>query len=140
MQKKSQKRSLLDRLQESTNVGGIVSEKFFNPEFKEIMDQLRDTDNAFRSVLVGKNLGDTGIINVSLNGVSFKQSLDDAKKLFDKKEYLECVSYLKDFYNTIKNAILILQGFKVDLNKVHETFLFKNLDEETLKKLKQSNI
>ena len=122
MQKTAQKRSLLDKIRERTNLGGIATEKWFDPEFKEIMDQLRDmTDDPVRSIISGQPIGRNA---PETDGISLKDLLKSARSNFNRREYMKCVADLGRFHKKFYHVVSILEAFEYTLNRVHYRFLF----------------
>jgi hypothetical protein len=129
MQKTAQKRSLLNKLREMTNVGGIAAEKFFNPEFEDVMNRLRDnTDDPVRAIITGSQIGDA---EAPADGASLKSLLSSAKSNLNRREYMKATSDLGRFHKKMYDVVQILSGFKSTLDAVHEKFLFKDLDDES---------
>ena len=120
-------RGLLNKLREMTNVSGIAAEKFFNPEFEDVMNRLRDeTDDPVRAIVTGEQIG-----NAEGDGLSLKGLLASAKSSLNRREYMKATADLGRFHKKMYDVVRILSGFKSTLDKVHENFLFKDLDEES---------
>lgn len=134
MQKFAQKRSLMNRLREKTNISGGFAEKYFDPELLKVMNSLRKADNDIRSIALGKQVenGDPGSSNSSL-----KNLIKSAKSKLNRRLYMETVSELGEFHKKCAEINSVILGFKIDLNKVHQMFLFKKLPDEGKKKLKE---
>ena len=129
MQKTAQKRSLLNKLREMTNVSGIAAEKFFNPEFEDVMNRLRnETDDPVRAIVTGEKIGEA---DAPGDGMSLKSLLSSAKSNVNRREYMRAVSDLGRFHKKMYDVVRILSGFKANLEEVHEKFLFKDLDDES---------
>lgn len=129
MQKTAQKRSLLNKLREMTNVSGIAAEKFFNPEFEDIMNRLRDeTDDPVRAIVTGQQIGEA---DAPGDGLSLKSLLSSAKSNLNRREYMKSVADLGRFHKKMHDVVKILSGFRSTLDSVHEKFLFKDLDDES---------
>lgn len=134
MQKLAQKRSILNRLREKTNIGGIAAEKFFNPEFERVMDSLRSADNKIRSVASGTDIeGETS----GEDSVSLKDLLKSAKSNVNRREYMTALAFLGRFHKKVENIARHIEQLKFDVDKVHHDFLFKDLDEEQKKYLQE---
>jgi hypothetical protein len=128
MQKTAQKRSLLNKLREKTNIGGIATENFFDPEFKEIMDKLRaDTDDPIRAIISGQQIGDY----IPDDKLSLKDILKSARSNFNTKEYMKCVADLGRFHKRVNDIVSRIKAFDSNLDKVHHRFLFDELKPET---------
>ena len=129
MQKTAQKRSLLNKLREMTNVSGIAAEKFFNPEFEDVMNRLRnETDDPVRAIVTGEQIGEA---EAPADGLSLKALVASAKSNLNRREYMKATADLGRFHKKMYDVVRILSGFKSNLDKVHEKFLFKDLDEES---------
>jgi hypothetical protein len=129
MQKTAQKRSLLNKIREMTNVSGIAAEKFFNPEFEDVMNRLRnETDDPVRAIVTGEQIGDA---EAPADGMSLKALVSSAKSNVNRREYMRAVSDLGRFHKKMYDVVRILTGFKSNLEQVHEKFLFKDLDDES---------
>src|SRR6185436_11240322 len=129
MQKTAQKRSLLNKLREMTNVSGIAAEKFFNPEFEDVMNRLRDeTDDPVRAIVTGQQIGEA---EAPGDGLSLKSLLSSAKSNLNRREYMKSVADLGRFHKKMHDVVKILSGFRATLDSVHEKFLFKDLDDES---------
>lgn len=134
MQKLAQKRSILNRLREKTNIGGIAAEKFFNPEFERVMDSLRSADNKIRSVASGTDIeGETS----GEDSVSLKDLLKSAKSNVNRREYMTALAFLGRFHKKVENIAKFIEQLKFDVDKVHHDFLFKDLDDDQKKYLQE---
>ena len=128
MQKEAQKRGLLNKLRESTNIGGIMAENWFDPEFKEIMTKLREeTDDPIRAIISGQQIGDFS----PPDNISLKEILKSARSNFNRREYMKCVGDLGKFHKRLNDIITILNKFSVNLDKVHHRFLFGDLTPDS---------
>ena len=136
MQKTAQKRSVLNRLREMTNVSGIAAEKFFNPQFQEVMENLRAIDATIRAIATGQQIegadpdpGNSGETR------SLKDLLKSAKSNFNRREYMTSVAELGRFHQ--KFVFIVQQIGKLDtkVNEIHHKFLFQDLDDEHKKEL-----
>lgn len=134
MQKIAQKRGLLNKLREMTDIGGIAAEKVFNPEFEKIMNKLRDeTDDPVRSIATGEQIGKS---NVAVDGISLKDLLASAKSNINRREYMRAIGDLGRFHKKMFDITKILSNFQSNIEQVHEQFLFKDLDDESKNYLK----
>lgn len=133
MQKSAQRRGLIDKLREKTDLSGIFSEKFFDPELKDLMDKLRTgVDDPVRAMVSGKSEGES---EGPEDGLSFKDILGSAQQAINKRKYMVAVSHLSKFHKRMKQVVSILNDFTVDLDTVHKKFLEKPLTEEDMKEL-----
>ena len=124
MQKTAQERGFINKLREMTNISGRAAEKFFDPEFRKIMESLKETDNNIRSIAAGKSIDDG---SVGKDHVSLKQLLKEAKSNFNKKEYMAAVADLSRFNNKMKEIVLSIHTLDADVNAIHGKFLFQGL-------------
>lgn len=135
MQRTAQKRSLLNKLREMTNISGIAAEKTFNPEFQELMDNLRDkTDDPVRAIVSGQQIG---MAPAPDDAASLKDLLKSVKSNINRREYMRAVADLGRFHKKMYDVITILSSFKVNVDKIHEKFLFEGLDEESRRHLRE---
>lgn len=134
MQKTAQKRSLLNKLREMTNVSGIATEKFFNPEFQELMDRLRDqTDDPVRAIVSGESIGNASAPD---DAISLKELLKGIKSNINRREYMTAVASLSRFYHKMHDVVDLLKKFNSNVDKIHEKFLFEGLDEDNKRHLR----
>lgn len=134
MQKTAQKRSLLNKLREVTNISGIATEKFFNPEFQELMDRLRDqTDDPIRAIVSGESIGNASAPD---DAISLKELLKGIKSNINRREYMTAVASLSRFYHKMHDVVDLLKKFNANVDKIHEKFLFEGLDEDNKRHLR----
>lgn len=133
MDKTAKKRSALNKLKEVTNVSGITAEKYFQPELLRVMSSLRKCDNDIRSIALGKVVenGDPGDDPISLQLL-----LKATTSNIARREYMLAISELSRFHKKLFNINSKLTKFNLDSNKIHYQFLFKDLGEEHLERLK----
>jgi hypothetical protein len=136
MQKTAQKRSVLNRLREMSNVSGIAAENFFNPQFKEVMENLRTIDANIRSITTGQQIegadpdpGNTGDTH------SLKDLLKSSKSNFNRREYMTAVAELGLFHKKFADIVRQINNLHNKVNEVHHQFLFQDLDEDRKKQL-----
>jgi len=124
------KRSLLNKLRENVfNPTGVAAEKFFNPEFEDVMNRLRnDTDDPVRAIVTGDQIGDA---EAPADGTSLKSLLSSAKSNLNRREYMKAVADLGRFHKKMYDVVKILSNFRANLDQVHEKFLFQDLDDES---------
>lgn len=132
MQKTAQRRGILNKLREMTNVSGIAAEKFFNPEFQKVMESLRAKDNAVRALVSGQEIegADPGSDPISL-----KDLLKSAKSNFNRREYMTAVAELGRFHKKLFDVVQSIKDLSLDVDAVHHEFLFKDLGDEQKKQL-----
>ena len=134
IQKEAQKRSILNKIRESTNIGGIATEQFFDPEFKRIMDQLRDeTDDPIRAIVTGQQIGNA----TPSDNVSMKELLKSARSNFNRREYMSSIADLGKFHRKMADIRELIVNFVGNVDAVHHQFLFKDLDPDTEKYLRE---
>lgn len=136
MQKTGQKRSILNKLREMTNVSGIAAEKFFNPEFKRVMESLRKSDNTIRSIISGTVISSKdeseSVDEDVLKGdpTSLKDLLKAAKSAINRREYMSAAADLGRFHKKMYDVVQFISQLNLDVDKVHHEFLFKDLTPE----------
>jgi len=133
MQKTAQKRSILNKLKEMSNVSGIAAEKFFNPEFERVMNSLRATDDKIRAIASGKTIEDQD----PGDPVSLKDLIKDAKSNLNRREYMTAIASLGRFHKKLYDISQSIDALNVDVDQVHHDFLFKDLDDEQKKHLSE---
>jgi len=132
MDKIAQKRSVLNKLREMTNVSGIAAEKFFNPQFQEVMDNLRSVDANIRSMVIGKSVDDGDPGN---NAVALKDLLKSVKSNFNRREYMSAVAELSQFHSKVANILSEIKKLETKVDEVHHQFLFQDLGDDHKKEL-----
>lgn len=145
MQKTAQKRSILNKLKEMTNISGKAAEKFFNPEFKKIMESLRSKDDQIRAIVSGESIkssdkfDETGmpIPNASpgSDAISLKALLKSAKSSINRREYMSAAGDLGRFHKKMADVVQLIASLDNDVDKVHHEFLFKELSPEQKERL-----
>jgi hypothetical protein len=137
MQKTAQKRSILNKLREMSNVSGIAAENFFSPQFQEVMENLRTIDANIRSIATGQQIegadpdpGQTG------DTTSLKDLLKSAKSNFNRREYMTAVAELGRFHKKFFDITVQIKNLHNKVDQVHHKFLFQDLDEDHKKELK----
>lgn len=126
MQKTAQKRSILNKLREMTNVSGIAAEKFFNPQFEEVMKNIRAKDDQIRSLVAGEKIGSGD----APQSKSLKELLKQSKSNLNRREYMASVADLGRFHEQVKRAVDEINSIDDKVNEVHNQFLFKDLGDE----------
>jgi hypothetical protein len=137
MQKTAQKRNILNKLREMSNVSGIAAENFFSPQFQEVMENLRTIDANIRSIATGEQIegadpdpGQTG------DTTSLKDLLKSAKSNFNRREYMTAVAELGRFHKKFFDITVQIKNLHNKVDQVHHKFLFQDLDEDHKKELK----
>jgi hypothetical protein len=136
MQKTAQKRSVLNKLREMTNVSGIAAEKFFNPQFQEVMENLRSIDATIRAITTGQEIegADPDPSNTG-DSRGLKDLLKSAKSNFNRREYMTSVAELGRFHKKFADIVRQIANLHNKVNEVHHQFLFQDLDEDHKKQL-----
>jgi hypothetical protein len=131
MQKTAQKRNILNRLREMTNVSGIAAEKFFNPQFQEVMENVRSIDASIRAIATGQQIegADPG------ESISLKDLLKSAKSNFNRREYMTAVAELARFHKKFFDITQQIDKLHNKVNEVHHQFLFQDVGDEHKKQL-----
>lgn len=129
MEKIAQKRSILNKLREMTNVSGIAAEKFFNPEFKRVMESLREKDDEIRSLVAGTAIG---VGDPGDDPVALKDIVKAAKSSLNRREYMLAVSDLGRFHRKMSEIAQRISSLNFDIDKVHHEFLFGSKDKPIL--------
>lgn len=132
MQKTAQKRSVLNKLREMTNVSGIAAEKFFNPQFKVVMDTIRKKDDQIRTFVSGKHLGDAEDMPMA---PPLKDVLKQAKSNLNRREFMACATDLGTFHEQMKNVVNEINTIDHKVDEVHHDFLFEKLTPEQQQQL-----
>lgn len=139
MDKIAQERSRLNKLREKLNLRGLALESapFASPEFKQLMDDLRITDDRARAIALGQPVGEAAAPE---DGLSLKTLLAKAQKNFNRREYMSSLADLGLFHEKLHEISKSLKLFHVSIDAIHEKFLIEGLDDETkesLRKLKK---
>lgn len=132
MQKTAQKRGLLDKLIENSginNISGIAAEKFFNPEFKEVMETLRKKDDTIRSIVAGEIIGDG---DPGDSPIALKKLLKNAKSNINRREYMSATADLGWFHKKILDISKEINGLDFKIDAIHYKFLFKDDDQRKI--------
>jgi len=140
MDKFAQRRSLLNKIHEKGNLWGKTLEKFINPQFESIMDQLREfTDDPVRAVLLGESVGRYTPDVFGFKNPGIKTLIDNAISNFNEIEYVKCIIDLDKFNTVMGKAVPILISFDQSIDDAHKEFLWKGIedkqDPETIKYL-----
>ena len=134
MQKFAQKRSLVNKFRELSNVSGRVAERYFDPELRNIMIKVRQADNNIRSIALGKSV-DGG--NAGKDPISLKQLIKDAKKNYNRREYVLTGMVLHRFSEKVEEIINAIKTLDINISEVHSPFLFGGLSPEDMERLRR---
>lgn len=111
MQKTAQKKNILRKLVDMTS--GVAAEKFFNPQFKKVMEDLRKKDEEIR--VPAKEL---------------KDLYKSAKSNFNKREYMQSLTELGKFHEKCMLIVQLIGELNNRVDEVHHEFLFKDLNDD----------
>lgn len=129
MDKTAQKRGPLTKLRENVfNPTGIAAEKFFNPEFKKVLKDLREKDDQIRAIVTGEKIGDA---EAPSDPTPMKALLKSAKSNFNRREYMSAIAELGRFHKKIFDIVQIINKLNANVDEVHHEFLYKDLSDES---------
>lgn len=117
MQKNAQERGLLNRLREKTNLTGKILENI-NPEFAEMMEKLRATDERIRA-----------------HAENSKDLVRAAKSHLNRRDYLSAATNISAFHERCRYIAAELQKFIGGVNFKHYKFLLDQFDDEQKEQL-----
>lgn len=130
MDKLAQARGILDKLQEATNLTGIAAEKYFNKDFEKAMNQVRDSDDAIRSIMLGKKIGKSIGKPEDIEVLTpMKELLAEVKSGLSKREYIEAFSDLGKIHQQLMSISGIINSLNIEIQSVHEDLLLGGLKE-----------
>ena len=126
MDKLAQKRSLLNKLDEFTNLSGRAAEKFFNKEFEKAVIKLRQSDDAIRSIMLGKKIGES--IGADANHhlevlTPMKDLLAKAKSSMNQREYIDSFTELGQIHQQLTSISSIIDSLNIEIKSVHDDML-----------------
>lgn len=127
-------RGILNEIREMVNIPGSYVEGFFKPELDRVMNALKGLDDRIRSQLTGKKIGTA---EAPQNPMSAKDLLKSARSNFNRREYMAGIADLGVFHKKMYDISQDINRFYVDVNKIHNKFLFEGLDESQKEKFKQ---
>lgn len=142
MQKTAQKRSLINKLREFTDIGGKAAETdwvlnpVYDSELKKTMDDLREkTDDPIRAIVSGEQIDTAPAPD---DGLSLKAVLKNAQSAINRRQYMVAAANIGKFHRKVEliNDILVL--FKGNLDKIHTQFKRAPLSESDLKELQET--
>lgn len=117
MEKLSQERGLLNKLREKTNITGKILESL-NPEFQEMMERLRSTDERIRE-----------------HAAQVKELTRGAKSLLNRRDYLSSAASISAFHERCRYISAELQKFISSVDMKHYKFLLDQFDDEQKEQL-----
>lgn len=132
MHKDAQKRESAIRKLLTTDVGDYLGGKSIEkkfPEFAQVIDKLNTIDDNIRGIVTGES------VDGQTDSIGLKSLLKSAKSNINKREYMKAISDLGRFHKKAFEIVKLLSLFKIDVDRLHEKFLFQDLDEESRKYL-----
>jgi hypothetical protein len=132
MEKTAQRRGVLQKLHEWGNVDGRMAERFFSPELKRVMDNLRANDDQIRANVVGEPIAKAKPIP---GAAPLKDLLKSAKSNLNRREYMSAVSDLSRFHKQVEEVAKSIKDIDRNVDKVHDEFLYNGLGDEQKKHL-----
>lgn len=129
MDKFAQERSWFDRAREKYTPSGI-GEKYFDPQFKNIMDSIRLTDDTVRSIVAGSKQGEA---DAPEDARSLKKILNAAESYYNRLEYVAAITEVMKFSKKMQEVANVLAKLNINIDEIHQQFLFKDVDPDTLK-------
>lgn len=134
MDKTAQERGWLNKIREFSNIPAEKATSFFAPEHERVMESLREVDDQIRAELSGKEID--GVTPATGITQSAKDLLKSARKNFLQNEFMTGISELGAFHQKMTQVVKHLDSFKIEVDKVHHQFLFQDMDEDKLNRLR----
>lgn len=129
-------RGTLNWLREKVNMPGAYLDSFFKPELDRVMNDLKKLDDKVRAELTGKQIEKA----MPSSAISAKDLLKSARTNFNRREYMSGVGDLGRFHKKLFDITQEISKFFIDVNKIHNKFLFEGISEDShghLKALKE---
>ena len=126
MEKTAQKRNLRHKFRELVNLPTRSLKKVFDPQYKELIENLQKTDDQIRAIASGEVIGSA---DPGIDPISTKKLLKEARSKFIRREYLVVASLLGRFHQKIEEINKTIDNFKLDFESVHNRFLFAPLED-----------
>ena len=120
MKKVAQERSILNRLEENLDIGGILAERYFRPELSNAMKALRKFDSKIRATVTGKEVEGA---KPALPGPGLKELVEDAKSNLKRREYLKAIYLLSDFNRKVTEMNSLALSLSMKLDSINAKFL-----------------
>ena len=117
MDKIAQRRKLLSKIHEATSIKGRILEKM-NPEFREVMDSIRDTDARIREY-----------------AENIKTASRNARSSVRRNDYLQAAQNLTIVHDKAKYIAAELEKLKNLINKKHFNILLNKFDDDHKREL-----
>jgi hypothetical protein len=117
-------------LKENLPSGGMVAEKYFNPQFKTVMENLRQVDDTIRSFALGVKIGNP---HESFEpGKSLKDLIKSIKSNLNRKEYMAAAADFATFDDVFSKINTQIKYLNLTVDSVHDEFLFGKEDKAVL--------
>jgi hypothetical protein len=117
MQKDAQQRGWFNKIREKSNITGKILESI-NPEFAQVMDRLRKTDEKVRDI-----------------ATDMKDLPKIATKLVNRRDYLSAATKFSTFHEKCRIIAAHLKKFEESINLKHYQFILDQFDDEQKKEL-----
>lgn len=112
MFKTSQKRSFLQKLKETTDIGGKIVERF-SPEMKKVFEGLKEQDKIAREKAINHNLD---------------LYLKQAKSSYNRRDFITTVYLLSDFHTRVGDVSNHFKEIDKLVQEQHKALIFKGKD------------
>jgi len=135
MQKTAQKMRWRDTVREKISPTGSL-EEYFDPEFKDIMENLRHVDNQIRAQILGKEVAGVEPVDARGNALmadnvpSVKDLLKSASTNLENYEYMKVVADISRFDRRMASVSKMLEELDSKMDKIQMRFLFDDDSEE----------
>ena len=127
-------RGALNWIREKVNMPGAYLDSFFKPELDRVMTSLKSLDDKLRSELTGKKVGNA---EPPATAIAAKDLLKSARTNFNRREYMSGIGDLGRFHKKMFDISQEIGKFFVDVNKIHNKFLFEGLSDKSHGHLKE---
>lgn len=118
MDKIAQRRGILNKLREGINAPGEWAAGKFSPEFTELMDELRLTDDAVREM-----------------AVDLKDYVRTARSKFNRREYMSAISLIGKYQEKLEDIVDSFSLLMEKFDKSNYELLMGGLDDDEKKHL-----
>lgn len=118
MDKIAQRRSILNKIREGINAPGEWAAGKFSPEFKDLMDELRNTDDAVREI-----------------AADLKDYTRTARSKFNRREYMSAISFIGKYHDELEKIVDSFQLLMEKFDKSNYELLFGGLEDDEKKHL-----
>ena len=120
-------RGPLNWIREKANMPGAYLDSFFKPELDRVMASLKTLDDKVRSELTGKKIGTA---EPPASAISAKDLLKSARTHFNRRGYMSGIADMGRFHKKLFDITQEINRFFVDVNKIHNKFLFEGVSDE----------